>query len=53
MPATLTVMEVGAQPLLSVYRTLNLIAVVVVPEPGLAWPELRAGSWALPAQEAA
>jgi hypothetical protein len=53
MPTTVTVMEVGAQPLLSVYRTLNVIAVVVVPEPGLARPALSAGSWALPAQEAA
>jgi hypothetical protein len=34
----------GAQPAPSLYRTVNLILVEVVPEPGVAMPALRIGA---------
>lgn len=34
----------GAQPALSAYRTVNVIVVDVVPDPGVAFPALRTGA---------
>ncbi len=43
-PGMVTVMEVGAHPALSVYRTENVTTVDVVPAPGLAAPS-ESTSW--------
>jgi len=49
-PDTVTVMEVGVQPALSVYLTLKVMSVNGVPDPGAAWPWDSASWWEAPAQ---
>jgi hypothetical protein len=40
-PVIVTVMEVGAHPPVSAYRTLKAMVVAVVPLPGVAFPLVR------------